>query len=63
MKNNANKIITKLAYNNVAQQYYDEYHNDNSDLSYFDQFLVGSGKKILDLGCGMGHYYQMIIGI
>ena len=55
-----NKKITKEAHNAIAQQYYEVYKDDKSDLEYFDEFLSLCGKKILDLGCGMGHYSNYI---
>lgn len=56
MTNEENKEITRVSHDNIAQQYYDEYHNDKTDLSYFDDFMINCNSKILDLGCGMGHY-------
>ncbi len=51
-----NKEITKKAHNAIAKQYYEAYKDDKSDLIYFDKFLSLCKNKILDLGCGMGHY-------
>jgi len=51
-----NKEETRLAHNAIAQQYYDAYKDDQSDLTFFDDFLALCDKNILDLGCGMGHY-------
>ena len=51
-----NKKITKRAHNAIAKQYYEAYKDDKSDLEYFDRFLSLCQSKILDLGCGMGHY-------
>lgn len=51
-----NKEETRLAHNDIARTYYELYKDDTSDLMYFDEFLNGCGGKILDLGCGMGHY-------
>lgn len=54
-----NKQGTKCAYNSIANLYYEEYKDDITDLIYIDEFLK-SKKKILDLGCGMGHYSKYI---
>jgi 2-polyprenyl-3-methyl-5-hydroxy-6-metoxy-1,4-benzoquinol methylase len=54
--NNENKITTQKAYTDIAQKYYEEYIDDKSDLGFFDEFLKSCGHKVLDLGCGMGHY-------
>lgn len=51
-----NKQITKEAHNAIAEKYYELYKEDISDLKYFDLFLKECESKILDLGCGMGHY-------
>ena len=51
-----NKLVTKEAHNAIAEKYYELYKDDISDLKYFDLFLEGCKSKILDLGCGMGHY-------
>lgn len=51
-----NKQMTKEAHNAIAEKYYDLYKDDVSDLKYFDLFLKDCNSKILDLGCGMGHY-------
>lgn len=51
-----NKDITKKAYDAIANQYYQEYKDDKTDLKYIEKFLNLCNKKILDLGCGMGHY-------
>ncbi|MBR7172780.1 MAG: class I SAM-dependent methyltransferase [Clostridia bacterium] len=51
-----NKEQTMNAHNAIAKQYYELYKDDKSDLSYFDEFLSTCEKKVLDLGCGMGHY-------
>ena len=51
-----NKLVTKEAHNAIAEKYYELYKDDVSDLKYFDLFLEGCKSKILDLGCGMGHY-------
>ncbi len=51
-----NKKITQKAHNAIAEQYYQTYKDDKSDLTYFDEFLSLFNGKILDLGCGMGHY-------
>lgn len=51
-----NKQITKEAHNAIAEKYYELYKDDTSDLKYFDLFLKDCKPKILDLGCGMGHY-------
>lgn len=51
-----NKQITKEAHDAIAEKYYELYKDDVSDLKYFDLFLSDCGLKILDLGCGMGHY-------
>ena len=51
-----NKKATKDAYNGIANKYYNLYKNDESDFKYFDMFLKECGPKIIDLGCGMGHY-------
>lgn len=55
-----NKEITKIAHNAIAKQYYDEYKDDKTDLEYIDKFLNMCKGKILDLGCGMGHYSKYI---
>lgn len=54
--NFANREITMNAHNNIAKKYYKAYKDDKSDLEYIDKFLEGCNHKILDLGCGMGHY-------
>ena len=54
------KENTRRAYNNIAMQYYNEYKDDKADLEYIDKFLNMCNKKILDLGCGMGHYSKYI---
>lgn len=51
-----NKNITKEAHNAIAEKYYELYKDDTSDLKYFDLFLKDCKHRILDLGCGMGHY-------
>ena len=51
-----NKQITKEAHNAIAEKYYELYKDDTSDLKYFDFFLEDCKPRILDLGCGMGHY-------
>ena len=51
-----NKENTKMAHNAIAKKYYEEYKDDTTDLDYIDDFLQKCNKKILDLGCGMGHY-------
>lgn len=51
-----NKQQTKDAHNAIAQKYYELYKDDKTDLIYFDNFLEMCKNKILDLGCGMGHY-------
>lgn len=51
-----NKENTKMAHNAIAEKYYKEYKDDTTDLNYIDEFLKKCNKKILDLGCGMGHY-------
>lgn len=51
-----NKELTKQAHNAIAKDYYKQYKDDKSDLTYFDEFLNICKKNILDLGCGMGHY-------
>lgn len=51
-----NKEITKKAHNAIARQYFEVYNDDTEDLIYIDNFLKGCNSKILDLGCGMGHY-------
>ena len=51
-----NKQQTKEAHNAIAQKYYELYKDDKTDLIYFDEFLEMCKNKILDLGCGMGHY-------
>ena len=51
-----NKKITKEAHNAIAEKYYELYKDDTSDLKYFDLFLKDCKPRILDLGCGMGHY-------
>lgn len=55
-----NKLQTKETYNNIAKKYYELYKDDKSDLLYFDEFLNDCKSKILDLGCGMGHYSNYI---
>ena len=55
-----NKQITKEAHNAIANKYYELYKDDVSDLKYFDLFLNKCESKILDLGCGMGHYSNYI---
>ena len=51
-----NKEETRIAHNAIAREYYELYKDDETDLMYFDEFLNMCGNKILDLGCGMGHY-------
>ena len=51
-----NKEVTRHAHDAIAKRYYELYKDDKTDLNYFDEFLSTCGKKILDLGCGMGHY-------
>lgn len=51
-----NKESTMNAHDAIAYKYYEEYKNDISDLEYIDTFLKTCKHKILDLGCGMGHY-------
>ena len=55
-----NKQNTKVAHDSIAQKYYELYKDDKSDLLYFDEFLNDCKSKILDLGCGMGHYSNYI---
>ena len=55
-----NKENTKEAHNAIAQKYYQEYKDDITDLFYIDEFLKKCKNKILDLGCGMGHYSKYI---
>lgn len=55
-----NKENTKIAHNAIAKTYYELYKDDKSDLLYFDEFLNKCKSKILDLGCGMGHYSNYI---
>lgn len=55
-----NKEITKKAYDSIANQYYQAYKDDKTDFEYIDKFLNMCNKKILDLGCGMGHYSKYI---
>lgn len=43
-------------YDAIAKKYYELYKDDKSNLVYFDEFLSTCEKRILDLGCGMGHY-------
>lgn len=51
-----NKEVTKAAHDAIAEKYYELYKDDVSDLKYFDLFLNDCKSRILDLGCGMGHY-------
>lgn len=54
-----NKQVTRASHDAIAEKYFEAYSGDTSDLKYFDEFLTTvSGNKILDLGCGMGHYSQ-----
>jgi len=55
-----NKQQTKMAHNAIAQKYYELYKDDKTDLVYFDEFLRHCKNKILDLGCGMGHYSNYV---
>lgn len=55
-----NKEKTKKAYDAIAYKYYKEYKDDSTDFAYIDKFLNMCNKKILDLGCGMGHYSKYI---
>lgn len=55
-----NKEQTKIAHNAIAKKYYELYKDDQTDLIYFDEFLNNCYSKILDLGCGMGHYSNYI---
>jgi len=55
-----NKEITKKAHDAISKQYYQEYKDDKTDLEYIDKFLDICNKKILDLGCGIGHYSKYV---
>ena len=55
-----NKDNTKVAYNVIAKRYYEKYKDDTTDLEYIDNFFKQCRHKILDLGCGMGHYTKYI---
>ena len=55
-----NKDVTRRAHDAIAEQYYKEYKDDKTDLEYIDKFLCMCNQKILDLGCGMGHYSKNI---
>lgn len=42
-------------YNDIAQEYTEEFFDDKSDEKYIDQFLQSlEGKNVLDAGCGNG---------
>lgn len=51
-----NKEITQKSYSTIAEEYYEVYNDDQTDLSYIDEFLEKCHSKILDLGCGIGQY-------
>lgn len=55
-----NKEVTRNAHDAIAKQYYELYKDDKTDLAYFDEFLSTCDKRVLDLGCGMGHYSRYI---
>jgi len=55
-----NSLVTMNAHDNIAKKYYKAYKDDKSDLEYIDKFLERCKYKILDLGCGMGHYSKYI---
>ncbi|GHT29163.1 methyltransferase [Bacteroidia bacterium] len=62
MTEQENKQAVKDGYNAIAQQYFDTYVSDKSDLEYFDTFANSLPKSstILDVGCGMGHYSKYL---
>lgn len=42
-------------YNDIAEEYCEEFFEDTSDNKYIDMFLASlKGKKVLDVGCGNG---------
>lgn len=55
-----NKEQIRISYSTIAREYYELYKDDKSDLDYFDEFLSNCKNKILDLGCGMGHYSNYV---
>ena len=57
-----NKQVVRDTYNQIAQQYFETYVDDQSDEVVFKQFadLVAKGK-ILDLGCGYGKVSQWFV--
>ena len=45
----------KINFNDIAKDYVVNFYNDTCDNKYIDTFLKDlNGKKILDLGCGIG---------
>lgn len=48
-------------YNDIVQEYTEEFFDDKSDEKYIDQFLQSlEGKNVLDAGCGNGRDYKYI---
>jgi len=62
MTEQENKHAVEDGYNAIAQQYFDAYASDKSDLEYFDTFAKSFPKSstILDVGCGIGHYSKYL---
>lgn len=62
MTEKENKKNVEEGYNVIAQQYFDTYASDKTDLEYFDIFAKTLSKSsvILDVGCGMGHYSKYL---
>lgn len=57
------KEMIVSAYNRIADSYADAYsENDEVDFKYFDYFINHlSGKKVLDMGCGVGTNTNFLI--
>lgn len=62
MTEQENRQAVKSGYNAIAEQYYEAYVSDKSDLIYLDAFieLLPHNSHVLDVGCGMGHYSKYV---